>query len=69
MPPQRLGAGGLDRAEPVIENRAQYLDELAVAVGVRFEFVAHLGQRGRQIPVLERRAVPQGAGFFISTGR
>ena len=61
---QRLGAGGLDRAEPMIENRAQYLDELAVAVGVRLQLGAHLGQRGRQIPVLERRAVTQGAGLL-----
>src|SRR5271167_4678028 len=44
---QRLGAGSLDRAEPMIEDRAQYLDELALAVGVRLQLGADLGQRGR----------------------
>src|SRR5205807_6142096 len=42
---------------PVIEHRAQYLDELSVPVGVLLQLRANLGQRGRQSPILERSAV------------
>jgi hypothetical protein len=55
-----LAANG---GQPVIEHRAQHLDELSVCVGVWLQLGADLGQGGRQIPVLERSAVAQGAGL------
>ena len=55
---------------PISACRAfQHLDELSVSVGVLFQLDADLGEGRRQIPVLERGTVAQGAGFFISTGR
>ena len=45
----------------MIEHRAQYLDELSIPVGVLLQLDADLGKGGRQIPVLERGTVAQGA--------
>ena len=56
---QRLGAGGLDRRQTMIEHRAEHFDELLIAVGMLLQLCANLSQRGRQIPILERRAVAQ----------
>ena len=56
-------------AEPMIENRAQYLDELAIAVGVRRQLGADLGQRGRRSQSLNGAPLRKAPGFFISTGR
>ena len=47
----------------MIENRAQDLDELTVCISVRLQLGADLGQRGRQIPVLERRAPDECCAF------
>ena len=41
---QRFGAGGLDGGQPMVEHRAQHLDELAVAIGMLLQLGAHLGQ-------------------------
>src|SRR5258708_21089941 len=60
---QCFRTGGLDGGQPVIEHGAQHLDELSVPVGVLLQLGSDLGQGGRQIPVLERGAVAQGAGL------
>src|SRR5580658_8813068 len=48
----------------MIEHRAQHLDELTVSVGVALQLRANLAQRGRESPILERRAVAQGTGLL-----
>ena len=60
---ERLGAGGLDRRQPVGQRRGEDFDHLAVAVVGTGELAPDLLQRRRQHPVLERRAVAQGPGF------
>ena len=60
---ERLGAGGLDRRQPVGQHRGEDVDHLPIAVVGAGELAPHPLQRGRQHPVLERRAVAQGAGL------
>ena len=45
----------------VVENRREDFHHLAIAVGGAGEFAADFLHRRRQNPILERRAVPQGA--------
>src|SRR5208283_1437493 len=45
----------------MIEHSAQHLDELTVAIWIRLQLRAHLRQGGRQVPILKRGAVAQGA--------
>ena len=59
----RLGAGGLDRRQPVGEHRGEDVDHLPIAVVGAGELAPHALHRGRQHPVLEGRAVAQGAGL------
>lgn len=54
-----LGAGGLDGFQPMVENSAKNLHELTVAILVPLQLGTDLRQGGRQVPVLERRAVAQ----------
>ena len=60
---QRFGAGGLDRRQPVGQHRGQDVDHLPIAVVGAGELAADPSSRGRQHPVLERRAIAQGAGL------
>ena len=60
---QRLGAGRLDRGQPVAQHRGEDVDHLPVAIVGAGELAAHPLQAGRQHPVLERRAVPQRPGL------
>ena len=60
---ERLGAGGLDRRQPVGEHRGENLDELPVAVVGACELALDAVQRRRQHPILERRAVAERAGL------
>jgi hypothetical protein len=53
----------------MIEDRAQYFDELAVAVGVRLQLGADLGHAAGRSQSLIKGAVRKALGFFISTGR
>ena len=66
---QRLGTGGLDRGQPMIEHRAQHLDELAIAVGVALQLGADLGQAGGRSQSLNGAPLRKAPGFFIRTGR
>ena len=60
---ERLGAGRLDRLQPVLSTAVRIVDELAVAVVEAPQLAPHLLQAGRQHPVLERCAVAQRAGL------
>ena len=62
-PCDRFGAGGLDRRQPVGEHRAEDVDHLPIAVVGAGELAPNALHRGRQHPVLERRAIAQGAGL------
>jgi hypothetical protein len=42
---QGFGTGSLDGGQPMIEHRAQHLDELSISVGVLLQLDADLGQR------------------------
>ena len=59
----RLGAGRLDRRQPVGEHRGEDVDHLPIAVIGAGELAPDALHRGRQHPVLEGRAVAQGAGL------
>ena len=65
---QRLGAGGLDRRQPVGEHGGQDFDHLPVAVVGARELAPHPLQRRRQHPVLERRPLRKAPGLRASTG-
>jgi hypothetical protein len=56
-----FGAGRLDRAETVGQHRGKDLDHLAIAAVRGLQPASHALQVGRQQPVLEGRAIPQGA--------
>jgi hypothetical protein len=58
----RLGTGGLDGRQPVGEHRREDVDHLPIAVVDTGELASHALHGGRQHPVLERRAIAQGAG-------
>ena len=58
---QRLKAGGFHRWQPVAQHRGEDLDHLPVAVVEAGKLAPHAVQGRRQHPVLERRAVTQGA--------
>ena len=60
---QSFGAGRLYRRKPVRQHDAEDLDHLPVAVGHGAQLAAHPLERGGQHPVLEWRAVAQGAGL------
>jgi hypothetical protein len=66
---QRLGAGGLDRGQAMIEHRAQHLDELAVAVGVMVQFARTWVSAAGRSQSLNGAPLRKAPGFFISTGR
>ena len=54
---ERLGAGGLDRWQPVAQHRGEDFDHLPVAVVGAGKPAPHAIERRRQNPVLERRTV------------
>jgi len=58
---QRFGAGCVHGVEAVRQHRAEDAYELAVAVGVRGQAPAHLGQRRWQLPIPKWRTVAQRA--------
>ena len=60
---ERFGAGGFHRGKAVGQHRVEDVDHLAIAVISARKLPPHTLDRGRQHPVLERRAVAQGAGF------
>jgi hypothetical protein len=60
---ERLGAGGLDRRQPVGEHRGEDLDHLPVAVVRACELAPDPVQRRRRHPIFERRAVAERAGL------
>ena len=55
------GAGRLDGGQAVQQHGAEDLDHLAVAITGGAQLPAHPLDRGRQLPVLEWRAIPEGA--------
>ena len=55
--------GHLDEIEPVVEHRCKHAHEPPVGIIASAELAPQSQQRRRQFPVLERRAVTQGAGF------
>src|SRR5262249_35026311 len=57
----RFGASCLDCWQPVGEHRGENVDHLPITVIDAGELVPHPFHRGRQNPILERRAVAQGA--------
>jgi hypothetical protein len=59
----RLGAGGLDRQQPVGEHRGEDVDHLPIAIVGAGELAPHALHCRRQHPVLEGCAVAQGAGL------
>jgi hypothetical protein len=56
-----FGAGGLHRIEPVDQHGAEDVDHLAITVRYTAEPELHAPHRRRQVPLLERRAVPERA--------
>ncbi len=60
---QRLRTGSFHRIQPIGGDHAQDLDHLAITVRHLPELALNTLYRGRQLPVLERRAVAQGAWF------
>ena len=58
-----LGAGGLDRRQPVGEHRGEDVDHLPIAVVGAGELAPHALHRGREHPVFEGSAVALGAGL------
>lgn len=60
---QSLGAHRLDQFQPVAAGGAENGDKLAVTTGSSQQPALHLGQRGRQGPILERCSVAQTAGL------
>jgi hypothetical protein len=58
---KRLGAGGLDRRQPVGQHRGEDIDHLPIAIVGAGELAPHALHGGRQHPVLERRAIAQRA--------
>jgi hypothetical protein len=51
------------------QNRGEDFHHLPIAIGGARELAADLFHGGRQHPVLERRAVPQGAGLPRQDGQ
>lgn len=60
---QGLCTGGFDRIQAIGEHGAEDIDHLAVAAGLSFELSLNPAQGRRQVPLLERRPVAQGARF------
>jgi hypothetical protein len=58
-------AGGSDRGQAVNTHHREDVDELAVTIGVFGEPLAQARHRRRQVPVLERGAVPEGPGLSL----
>ena len=56
---QRFRAGRLHRRQPVAQHGGEDVDHLPIAILGAGELAADPVERGRQHPVLERRAVPQ----------
>ncbi len=56
---ERLGAGSLHGRQAMSQYCTEDFDELLIAVGMLLQLRANLGQRRRQCPILERRAVAQ----------
>ena len=54
---ERIGAGSADGLKPVERHHREHLNELAVPARVLSEALAQPRHGGRQVPVLERRAV------------
>ena len=65
---ERLGAGGLDRRQPVGQDGTQDVDHLPVAVGHGFEFAAHALQRFRQSQAWNGAPFRKAPGFLARTG-
>ena len=61
---ERDGTGLTHGLQAIESDHREDVDELAIPVGVVLQFCAHLGQGGRQIPILERRAVTKRAGLL-----
>ena len=67
---ERFGAGGFDRAQPMVEHRAQHLDELAIAVGdADFSLARTWAKAGGRSQSLKGAPLRKAPGFFTSTGR
>ena len=62
---ERFGAGHLDRFQPVLLNRSQDSDELAVAVVAAREPGPHAAERIGQPPALKGGTVPKRAGLAL----
>ena len=58
-----LGAGRLDRRQPIGKHRGEEVDHLSIAVVSVGELAPHPFHRGWQNPVLEWRTVAQSAGL------
>ena len=58
---QSFGAGCVHGVEPVGENGAEDIDNLTVAARLLLQLALNAPDRGRQLPFLERRAIPQRA--------
>ena len=65
---QRFGAGGLYRIDAIRQHGTQNLDHLPVAARLALQLAPHTPGRDRQFPVLEGRAVAQGAGLAGQNG-
>ncbi len=65
----RLGTGGVDGRQAMIQHGAEYFDELLIAIGMLLQLRADLRQSGRQRPVLEGSAVLSAPGLPIGTDR
>ena len=62
---ERRGTGRAHGLEAVHGHHRQDVDELTVTVGVLREPLPHPRHRRRQVPVLERRAIPERAGLAL----
>lgn len=65
---KRACAGVADGLEPVEGDHGEHFDELTIAVGVLGESLAQPRHRGRQVPVLEGRAIAQRPGLALERG-
>lgn len=62
---ERLRTGRADRLQAGHGDHGEDVDELTIPIEVFGQPLAQTGHRGRQVPVLERRAVAQRAGFAL----
>lgn len=60
---QCLGTGRFNGIDAVGEDSGEDLDHMSVAAGLAFQLALDAAQGDRQVPLLERRAIAQGAGL------